>query len=328
MKKMLYFFIAVALLATTFTVAALNTNASQIEALSLSNATFVAGEKGDYYMAEDYCIITLTADCQQVFIQYYDLTTEAFAGIDPLFTDAYDNTLVDVVGSVCLGATGQVMDFYDWYTAYLDGETTDEDLPYLTAGTTLMVHGNYYMVFTPFIDGEETTQYHIVVDNTDDINTYPSYLRNNGLSVPSIKTVIPTTDTVFVDGNQIILDAYQIDDGNYVKLRDIAAAINGTSKQFAVEWNQDNQAITLISGIAYTPIGGELTAGDGSYHVYTPSTSTLSIDGHTVEQPSYLIDDNHYFKLSDMGEIFDFDVTWDDENNTITLDTISGYTPN
>lgn len=42
---------------------------------------------------------------------------------------------------------------------------------------------------------------------------------------------------------------------------------------------------------------------------------------------AYNILDNNYFKLRDLGQAFDFDVSWDEASQTITIDTSASYTP-
>ena len=40
-----------------------------------------------------------------------------------------------------------------------------------------------------------------------------------------------------------------------------------------------------------------------------------------------MISGNNYFKLRDIGQMFDFGVDWDSARNTIVIDTGKGYTP-
>ena len=43
----------------------------------------------------------------------------------------------------------------------------------------------------------------------------------------------------------------------------------------------------------------------------TPTTSTVYVDGKAVKFESYTINGNNYFKLRDVGQMFDFEVDWD-----------------
>jgi hypothetical protein len=139
-------------------------------------------------------------------------------------------------------------------------------------------------------------------------------------------TAKPTASKVLVNGENTSFDAYNISDNNYFKLRDLAFVLNGTEKQFAIGYDEATKAITLTSGQAYTPVGGELVGkGDGN-KTATPSTSKIYIDGKEASLTAYLIGGNNYFKLRDVGEAFDFGTDWDGANKTIAIDTSKGYT--
>lgn len=137
----------------------------------------------------------------------------------------------------------------------------------------------------------------------------------------------PTTSKVTVNGEAIAFQAYNIQNNNYFKLRDIALALNHTEKSFAVGWDEEKNAITLESNKAYIPVGGELVVSDDQPSELEAklSTSTIYLDGTKVELTAYLIHGNNYFKLRDLGAAFDFGVTWDGATNTIGIETSIGY---
>lgn len=139
-------------------------------------------------------------------------------------------------------------------------------------------------------------------------------------------TANPTTSKVTVNGKAVSFDAYNINSNNYFKLRDIAQIIRGTDKQFNVTWDGTKNAINLVSNTAYKTVGGELKVGDGKVKNATLSTSTIYKDGVEVSLTAYNINGNNYFKLRDLGETFNFDVSWDGVNNTVVVDTSKGYT--
>lgn len=140
------------------------------------------------------------------------------------------------------------------------------------------------------------------------------------------QTAAPTKSAVLVNGKYVSFDAYSINDNNYFKLRDLAQALSGTEKQFEVTWDNEKQAINLISGEAYTPVGGELSAGDGKGKTAQPSTSAIFLDGQSIQLTAYTINENNYFKLRDIGNAFNLSVTWDGAKNTIVVDTTKDYT--
>ena len=137
-------------------------------------------------------------------------------------------------------------------------------------------------------------------------------------------TAAPTASTVLVDGKNVAFGAYNIFDNNYFKLRDLAYALNGSSKQFEVGWDSANNAISITSGKPYTATGGELAIKDGGAKEAAPTDSKVYLDGREVRFTAYLIDGNNYFKLRDISEALNFKVKWDGERNTIVIDTNAG----
>ncbi|MBQ2696957.1 MAG: hypothetical protein IJF61_06605 [Clostridia bacterium] len=135
-----------------------------------------------------------------------------------------------------------------------------------------------------------------------------------------------TSSKVLVDGLDIAFEAYNIEDNNYFKLRDIAKVISGSQKQFEVTWDDENGVINLVSGDAYTPVGGELSEGDGEAKPSVICTSKIFKDGKEINLKAYNINGNNYFKLRDLGQAFDFDVSWNGAANCITVETDKSYT--
>ena len=76
----------------------------------------------------------------------------------------------------------------------------------------------------------------------------------------------------------------------------------------------------------YTVVGGELANGDGLAKQATNGTSDISLDYAAVNLKAYMINGNNYFKLRDLGRLFDFDVSWDGENNCVLIDSLNSYT--
>ena len=140
-------------------------------------------------------------------------------------------------------------------------------------------------------------------------------------------TAVPTASKILINGKAYQFDAYTINGNNYFKLRDLAMALNGTEKCYEVTWDGTKNAIYLLSGQRYTPVGGELNAGDGKNKTAVLSVATVYIDGVSVTFTAYTINGNNYFKLRDVGQAFNFGVIWDDATKTISVDTSKNYVP-
>ena len=155
-----------------------------------------------------------------------------------------------------------------------------------------------------------------------------SLTGQGGTSEQPDKTAVakPTSAKVLVNGAVTTFDAYEINGNNYFKLRDVAHVLSGTEKQFEVTWDGAKSAINLIPNQAYTDVGGEMMAGSGKQQTAKLSTDTVYLNGKQVELTAYTINGNNYFKLRDLGNTFDFAVTWDGASQTIAIDTATGYT--
>ena len=128
---------------------------------------------------------------------------------------------------------------------------------------------------------------------------------------PQTVTARPTTTTIFVNGVDTAFEAYLIDGSNYLKLRDIAYALNGTSKQFNVGWDGANNAINLTSDKPYTVVGGEMQGTTTQNQTATPTTSKIFLDGKEVAFTAYTINGNNFFRLRDVGTEIGFYVDYE-----------------
>ena len=141
----------------------------------------------------------------------------------------------------------------------------------------------------------------------------------------SADEAVPTTSTVLVNGNNIKFDSYNINGNNYFKLRDLAYVLNTTEKQFSIGYNEVSNTVSLTSRQPYIAVGGEMEIGDGDNVQTEPTSSTILKNGEVVQLQAYLIDDSNYFKLRDIGELLDFSVEWNGEENSISIDTSKSY---
>jgi|GEM_PF-4635491 len=149
---------------------------------------------------------------------------------------------------------------------------------------------------------------------------------DNTQTKPDSVQARPTTSAVYVDGKKMAFEAYNINGNNYFKLRDIAMAITGTSRQFDVSWDSKNNAIKLTAGCAYTPNGTEMKkSADSTVKTAVTTTSKVYLGDDLLDLSAYNIDSSNYFMLRDIGKTMHFNVTWDGKNNAILIDTTSDY---
>jgi hypothetical protein len=100
---------------------------------------------------------------------------------------------------------------------------------------------------------------------------------------------------------------------------------------FAMKWEEESKAerpVLIRKLYGYTPSGA--TNADPGLAA-KPTAANILVNGENVDFDAYNIayglDGNNYFKLRDIGQVFDFGVGWDSSRNTIVIDTGKGYTP-
>ena len=101
--------------------------------------------------------------------------------------------------------------------------------------------------------------------------------------------------------------------------------LNGTEKQFEISWDADKRAINMLSDKPYTAVGGEMEKGAAKQQTAKLSADAVYLNGTQAELTAYNIAGNNYFKLRDLGKLFNFGVTWDDTARTIRIDTADAY---
>ena len=117
---------------------------------------------------------------------------------------------------------------------------------------------------------------------------------------------------------------YKIDDSNFFKIRDIAALLSGSSRQFEVGYDEKT-GVTITSGKPYTMTGTELTgSATGGNRMAGASDDRLYYNGAPLELTVYKINDSNYFKLRDLGQALDFYVGYD-PNTGVTISGDKGY---
>ena len=152
-------------------------------------------------------------------------------------------------------------------------------------------------------------------------------LRIVRTSAPEKETVQPTEIIanpnklrVVIDGTEVAIGSYLIDNTSYFKLRDIAYALKSTPKYFDVMWDDQSRSIFLTSGNSYTPVGGEM--GEiNSTNTAVASNSKLYINNKLQSLDCYTIQGSNYFKLRDLGSSLMFGVDYNNDKKQIEIST-------
>ena len=121
----------------------------------------------------------------------------------------------------------------------------------------------------------------------------------------------PTNDSLTADGALQTPTVYKINGSNYFKIRDLAAILNGTGKQFSVGYDGTKNAVTATTGQGYARQPGDLAgAPAGGSQTADPSNDAIYVDGQKITAEVYKINGSNYFKLRDLGKALDFYVGW------------------
>lgn len=158
---------------------------------------------------------------------------------------------------------------------------------------------------------------------------------------PTLTPTIPTSGTAYsskvsvnMDGRQnksFQMYALKDENGNltnYVRVRDLASALNGTAAQFDVQW--DGTAVNLVSGKAYKASGSSTTPFKGENHGYTALTTPTNVNGSPTDLQGIVLTDDKggaytYYQLRDLASKLDFDLLYQTGKGiTILSDPISG----
>jgi hypothetical protein len=133
----------------------------------------------------------------------------------------------------------------------------------------------------------------------------------------------PIQYTLSVGGKSVSMWAYSIEEEVFFKLRDIAMALNGTEKQFDISYQNDDdyKEVELIPGYAYTPVGGELSKPDNMEYAEARNTPYSLRCRGWVSILAYIVNGNHYIKLSDLTATMKFESSCDEKSRAAEINT-------
>jgi len=107
---------------------------------------------------------------------------------------------------------------------------------------------------------------------------------------------------------------------NYVKLRDIAYLLNGTTAQFELGCDGN---VNILTKTKYSPNGSEMKTPFSGDRTYTIPTAKTNINGKVSDLEAIVLTDDNgggytYYKLRDIAEALNFNVAW---RNGIVVET-------
>lgn len=135
------------------------------------------------------------------------------------------------------------------------------------------------------------------------------------------KTVdaVKNTKKVTLDGEEVMVGAYDVEGYNYLKLRDIAAKLNGKKCQFSVGYDEPTKLITVELAKGYEKVEGDLAEIKDEKAKAIVSVKKILVNGEEKEVKTALINENNYMQLRDLGSLVGLGVKYDQVNKVIQL---------
>ena len=173
-------------------------------------------------------------------------------------------------------------------------------------------------LYTNYYDSEERLFPRPPADPGTAGNTLPGTSTTPSTpAVPATGTAYASTQTWELDGKKVTFQTYALKDANgnptqYVKIRDLALALNDTAARFSVDWDG---SVNIVTGKAYAPNGSENKTPFSGDRAYKTPTSPANVNGKASDlQAIVLTDDSggqyNYYKFRDLGRALGFNVGW------------------
>ena len=156
-------------------------------------------------------------------------------------------------------------------------------------------------------------------------NGYPN--RNkikdfiNNYQVVNTLSATKSTANLSVNGREYDILGYTVNNSNYYKLRDIAMLLRTSSSRFNVEWDGINNAIKILPGVKYQPVGGELTDDTSTTLSISPNKTPIYVDTLESDVTTYTINGSTYIQIRDLADIAGFNVDWNNATQTVIVTT-------
>ena len=110
-------------------------------------------------------------------------------------------------------------------------------------------------------------------------------------------TAVYAPQSVALGGQNVAVDAYTVNGETYVKLRDVAYALN----TFEVAYDADANSVVITTGAAYTADGTELQTGTDNSATAVVSPQAVYVDGAVADLTGINIGGNNYYKLDQLA---------------------------
>lgn len=132
------------------------------------------------------------------------------------------------------------------------------------------------------------------------------------------KQAVASNQKITVNGKNVTVESYLIDDNNYCKLRDIAYILKDTDSCFNVSWSDREKTIAITTGQRYTGTGGQVAGGKKQA---TSVSANVYVNGSYEQLEGYNIGGSNYFKLRDIADFVAAEVAWNNAAKAVNVVT-------
>lgn len=127
---------------------------------------------------------------------------------------------------------------------------------------------------------------------------------------------------IVLDGKEVKVGSYLVEDYNYIKLRDVAALLNETPNQFDIGFaTKELKTIVLALGEEYEKEDDDLQEIKKEKAKASVGVIQVKVNGELKDLKTALIDGFNYVQLRDLSKLVGFEVGYDAKNKTILINT-------
>lgn len=155
------------------------------------------------------------------------------------------------------------------------------------------------------------------------------------LAILILVTLIPTSfaerkivdakknnQRIALDGEEVKVGTYLVENYTYIKLRDVAAILNETSNRFNLGRSIEDKSILVIDlNGSYDILDSDLQEITKEKAKASVGVTKVDIFGEIKELKTALIDGFNYVQLRDLAKLVGFEVGYDAKNKTILINT-------
>lgn len=127
---------------------------------------------------------------------------------------------------------------------------------------------------------------------------------------------------IALDGEEVKVGTYLVEDYTYIKLRDVAAILNETSNRFNLGRSIEDKSILVIDlNGSYDILDSDLQEITKEKAKASVGVTKVDIFGEIKDLKTALIDGFNYVQLRDLAKLVGFEVGYDAKNKTILINT-------